>query len=120
MYSILATILSIPITFAVGGSTIPTTPTTPIGGVTFDSPFGTGGTVQSVLNNLIDYATLIAAPIATVMVIYGAFQILTASGNPSQVAAGGKTIKYALGGIALVVVARLLVSIVSGIIQGLT
>lgn len=125
MYFILAKILSfpflIPNTFAAGtgpGTTIPTQPNTPIGGVTFTGPFG-NATITSVLNNIANYAVIIAAPLSTVMVIYGAFQILTAQGKAPQITAGKTTIKYALGGLVVVVVARLLVSIVSGIAKGL-
>lgn len=119
MYSLLATLLSIPTAFAIGGPTIPTTPNAPVTSVSFESPFGSGGTVESVLNNLTTYAVTLSVPIATAFVIYGAFQILTASGAPAQIEAGKKTVRYALSGLALVIVAKLLVSIVSGIVQGL-
>jgi hypothetical protein len=119
MYYILATILSIPTAFAAISGGIDTEKNPPISSVKFESPFGSGGTVESVLNNIVNYATIIAAPIATVLVMYGAFQILTAQGKPLQIEAGKKTVKYALGGLAVVMVARLLVSIVSGITKGL-
>lgn len=138
MYSIIATILSLPFTistaFAVetvtpelpmqpahtpGQQIIGTTQNAPITSqVTFASPFG-NKTITDVLNGIANYAVIVSAPLATAMIIYGAFQILAARGVAAQVQAGKKTITYALGGLVIVIIARLLVSIVSGIAKGL-
>jgi uncharacterized membrane protein YozB (DUF420 family) len=47
----------------------------------------------------------IAAPIATIMVLYGAFLMITSGGNEERVSTGRKTILYAAIGFALVLLA---------------
>lgn len=137
MYKLLAILFSLPITittaFAQTGTTqpqmmpshvpgqriIPTTQNTPVTtSITFTSPFGSA-TVTDVLNRIINYAILVVSPLAAVMILYGAFQILTSRGSEEKYRAGRKTIIYALGGLAIVILARGLVSIFRGLIIGL-
>lgn len=138
MYKLLAILLSLPFTiltaFAVetvtpqtpmipshvpGQRIIPTTQNAPVTtSISFTSPFG-NATITDVLNRIINYAILVVGPLAAVMILYGAFQILTSRGESAKVTAGRKTITYALGGLAIVILARGLVAIFRGLIIGL-
>ncbi len=55
-----------------------------------------------IINFLIIY---IGPPIFTLMILYGAFQILTAGGDPEKFKTGKKTILYAVIGYAILLVA---------------
>lgn len=114
MYSLLAALLSIPTTSAQvtgPGSTIPVGAANPTASsVAFTGPFG-NETVESVLSRLAGYATTVAASVATVMILYGAFQILTSRGVSTQITAGKKTIIYALSGLVIAILAKGLVAL---------
>ena len=123
MYSIIIAILSflspVPTAFAVGGNSIQTTPNEPItSSIRFESPFG-DATITDVLNRLIDYGITIAASLAAIMILWGAFQIMTSAGVEKKYAAGKQTILYALGGLVIIILARGLVAIFRGLIIGL-
>lgn len=125
MYKLLAIILFFSLTSLTvlaqgsGGGDIPTTPNAPItSNVTFESPLG-DATVTDVLNRVINYAIAIAASLAAIMILYGAFQIMSSVGDPKKVTAGRQTILYALGGLVIVILARGLVSLFQGLVKGL-
>lgn len=67
-------------------------------------PSGTG-TVSDLLGKVIEYFNIIAAPVITIMVLYGAFQILFAQDNKTKYENGIKTIKHAAIGAAIVILA---------------
>jgi hypothetical protein len=48
---------------------------------------------------------ILSIPIVTVMILYGAFQILTAAGEPAKIEIGKKTIWYAIIGFGVVLIA---------------
>ncbi len=48
---------------------------------------------------------LLSIPIVVIMILYGAFQILTAAGEESKIQIGKRTIKYAILGFVVVLVA---------------
>ncbi len=52
------------------------------------------------------------------MVLYGAFQIMTAGGKPEQVSSGRKTILYAVIGYAVVLLATSVVPLLTEILGG--
>ncbi len=60
----------------------------------------------------------IAPLIVVIMVLWGAFQILTAGGEPENFANGRKTIVYAIIGYVLVIIAAGLVAIVQFSLTG--
>lgn len=61
-----------------------------------------GGVIQKIIEALRDY---IGPPILTLMVLYGAFQMLFAGGEPEKFATGRKTILYAVIGYAIILLA---------------
>lgn len=62
--------------------------------------------ITDLINQVTTYLIMIAAPIVTIMVIVGAFQILTAGGNPEKFKKGKQTIFYAVIGFSIVLIAK--------------
>ena len=60
----------------------------------------------------------IAAPLATIMVLVGAFQLITSSGDPEKVSQGKKTITYAAIGLVVALIAGGIVSIIQSFVSG--
>ncbi len=74
--------------------------------VTLPNPLGTTDTVWKLIDTIITaLRDKIAPPIVGLMVIYGAFQILFAGGEPEKFKTGRKTILYAVIGYAIIFVA---------------
>lgn len=123
MYRIIAIIFTFfiltPNVFAIEGDTISTTPNAPITSrVEFTSPFG-NATITDVLNRLIDYGIAIAGSLAAIMILFGAFQIMTSRGDEKKYKSGRQTILYALGGLGVIILARGLVALFKGLVIGL-
>lgn len=91
---------------------------------------GTGGPVINLPNPLacddipcvgekiVSGLFFIVTPIVVIMVLIGAFQILTAGGSPERVTKGRNTIFYAVVGYAIVLVAQGLVFIIREVLGG--
>lgn len=85
------------------------------GSIELTSPTG-NQTILDLLKRIATYAYWIAFPIAVIMILYGAFQILTAAGDPNKVSSGRKTIIYTLVGLVIVIVAAGLPSLIQQIL----
>jgi len=86
-------------------------PTPPVE-VQLPNPLGSTSTVDSLLHRIVDWLVTVAAPIAAVMIIYGAFQTLFAGGDPEKFTKGRKTILYAVVGYGIIFIGWGLVSII--------
>jgi hypothetical protein len=63
-------------------------------------------TFTSVANNVANFLLVdIAIPLSVIMVLVGAFQIMTAAGDTEKFATGRKTVTYAAIGLALAIIA---------------
>ncbi len=81
------------------------------------NPLGQGTDIYDLLNRIaFNYLLPIAAPIAVIMIIYGAFQILTAAGDVEKVKTGRKTIVYAAVGLGIVLLSTGIVAIIKEIL----
>ncbi|MEK7174573.1 MAG: hypothetical protein AAB759_02855 [Patescibacteria group bacterium] len=87
------------------------------GGLTITNPLG-DSTFPAVVAAVSEALAQIAIPIVAVMVLYGAFQIMTAGGKPEQVSSGRKTILYAVIGYAVVLLATSVVPLLTEILGG--
>ena len=58
----------------------------------------------------------IAVPLSVIMVLVGAFKLITSSGDPEKVSEGRKTILYAAVGLAIALVAGGIVSIIKSLL----
>ena len=73
--------------------------------------------VVEILQRIIDALTFyIAPPVAVLMIIVGAFQMLSAGGDPEKFSKGKKTILYAAVGFAILLVADLLIGLAQEIL----
>jgi hypothetical protein len=60
----------------------------------------------------------IATPLATIMVLVGAFQMMTSAGDPEKFSQAKKTLTYAAIGFAIALVAGGVTSIIKNVITG--
>lgn len=76
---------------------------------------GTGtGNVRDTVSKALRFITTFLALVAIVFVVIGGIRILAAGGNDEQVQAGKKTIIYALVGLIIVFLARVIVNFITG------
>lgn len=87
------------------------------GGTKLTNPLGCE-TIPCVGQRIVRGLFSIATPIVVIMVLVGAFQLLTAGGNPERISKGRKTILYAVVGYAIVLVAQGLAFIIEEILSG--
>ncbi len=71
----------------------------------------------ALLSSIIEWLVVAGAPIAVVMIIYGAFQIMTAQGNTETFATGRKTIVYALVGYGIIICAWGIVAVIQSVLE---
>lgn len=100
-----------------GGTTNPPGITGMTGGTSIPNPIGTD-TIQGLIAKIVGYIMAIAVPITTIMILWGAFEILTSRGDAAQLKNGRKTIIYALAGFAVVLVATGIPYLVANLLGG--
>lgn len=74
------------------------------------------GTVPELIQAIVGAFQILAGGVATVMVLWGAFKILTAGGEPKKFEEGKHTIVYAAIGLAIVFLAGGVVSLVANLL----
>lgn len=83
------------------------------------NPFGKEG-IDVILARLLKIGATIAMVIMPFIVLWGAYQIMTAGGDPKRFQNGGKTILYASIGFIIALLAENLVSILIDALKGVT
>lgn len=73
------------------------------------NPLGACGKVECVVDIITDALFWISIPAATIMILYGAFLMLTSAGNTEKVEKGRDTIFWAVAGFVIVILGRGLV-----------
>ncbi len=88
------------------------------GGVSphIDNPLGFE-TITEVIEAVVKFLIAAAGAILVVIILFGAFQIMTAAGNPENIKKGRNTIVWALLGFAIILVASGLGSIIANILE---
>lgn len=74
--------------------------------------------VQKIIAAVQNWIFTIALVIAPLMIVLGAFYILTSAGEPSRVQKGRSIIIWAAIGLAVVLLAKVLYSVIVGVIGG--
>ncbi|MCR4328032.1 MAG: hypothetical protein NUV53_00760 [Patescibacteria group bacterium] len=82
--------------------------------VQLTNPLGADN-LQTMIANVAPALIAIAAPIATIMVLYGAFLMITSAGNEERISTGRKTILYAAVGFLAVLLASSVVPVIMSI-----
>ena len=77
---------------------------------------GKNATIQTLIDKVIPIIATLAATIAGLMIVVGAFKILMAGGDPQKFESGKKTILYAVVGLAIVLLSRLIITVVSELV----
>jgi hypothetical protein len=63
-------------------------------------------TVKGLLDRITSFLIDISAPIVTIMILIGAFKMLTAGGDENKFKEGKKTITYAVIGMTIVLISK--------------
>jgi CBS domain containing-hemolysin-like protein len=77
-----------------------------------------GSTVNSLIVNIGKFMVALAVPICGIMVIVGAFQMMTAAGDPTKFGNGKKTLLYAAVGFVIVLFASSVVPLLKSVLGG--
>lgn len=86
---------------------------------TITDPLGPNDSFPNIMNNLIVFIRNdIAIPLTTIMVLVGAFQMITSSGNPEKISQGRKTLIYAAIGFGVVILASGFSAIITSVLNG--
>jgi hypothetical protein len=112
---IFSVFISLPaLIFAVSGGSSGGPCSTGSGGL--PNPLGGTCTIPQLLEKIVRFMRDIASPIVAGMVIYGAFQIMTAGGDPEKLNRGKKTILWAVIGYAIIWIGWGIASIIQSVI----
>lgn len=89
------------------------------GGRRLDNPLAPlGETFQEIVNSIINGLIILAVPVVTVMVIWGAFWIITAGGSPDRAQKGGQIILWAAVGFGVLLLSKGVAAIIESLISG--
>jgi len=74
------------------------------------------GSISDVLNRIADILFTISIPLLVIMIILGAFYLLTAGGNEQRVTTGKNIIKWAIIGFVVILIAGSLTSLIQNLL----
>ena len=78
--------------------------------VVLTNPIG-ADTIPAILDNIINFMLIVAAPIAVIMTIYAAYLFITAGDNQEKVKTARKTLMYVIIGVAILILSKGIVSL---------
>ena len=85
--------------------------------VQIKNPLATTGTVDQIIDNIINFLLTIGIPIAGVMCVYAGFLFLTSGGDSKKIKTAKDTLIYAAVGIGILIISKGLVTLVADIIN---
>lgn len=86
--------------------------------VTLADPLGGAG-FTTILNNVMSFLfTDIALPLTTIMVLVGAFQMMTSAGDPEKFTQGRKTLLYAAIGFGIAFIGTGITDLIKSVLTG--
>jgi uncharacterized membrane protein YidH (DUF202 family) len=87
--------------------------------ITLVDPLGGSETFATVATNIANFLFVdIAIPLSVIMVLVGAFQMMTSAGEPEKISQAKKTILYAAIGLAIAIVAGGITTLLKNILTG--
>lgn len=89
-----------------------------IGDLDAINPLGERATLLDVINRVFDWLLRFAAVLVPIIIVWGAFQILTAQGEAEKFKTGKMTIFYAVLGFIIILMAKGVVSIIKDVLTG--
>jgi hypothetical protein len=84
--------------------------------VTIKNPLAFNGTIDQIIDNILNFLLTIGVPIAGLMFVWAGFLLLTSGGQEKTVATAKKTMIYAAIGLAVLILSKGLVALVKTII----
>jgi len=72
---------------------------------------------SELINKIANWLLVLGAPVLTLMIIIGAFQILSAAGNPEKVKTGRQTITWAIVGYALLLISTGITALIKNVLS---
>ncbi|MBI4992447.1 MAG: hypothetical protein HZB99_04490 [Candidatus Harrisonbacteria bacterium] len=82
------------------------------------NPLGTGTDITKLFARIGEFLLWLGTAMLTLMIIWGALQILTAAGNEEQISKGRRTITWAIVGYLLLLVAAGINLIIKNVLSG--
>lgn len=73
--------------------------------------------IQDLLDSIITFLNTILGPILVIVILFGAFKMLTSQGNENKYMEGRKTVQYAVIGAIVIIVADGIILIIKEILQ---
>lgn len=92
-------------------------PTFILAQITIENPLK-AKTFEELINNIIDFIFYVAMALAPLMVLIGAFYIMSAGGNPKRVETGKNIILYTVIGLVIVFLAKAIVFMIRQVLTG--
>ncbi|MDD5547708.1 MAG: hypothetical protein PHN74_02315 [Candidatus Pacebacteria bacterium] len=86
------------------------------GVVVIDNPIG-ASTIAELLDKIINFLIIIGGSILTLMIIVGAFKLLTANGEEEKIIEGRKTIYWAIVGYAIIFISKGIILIIQQVLK---
>lgn len=77
-----------------------------------------GNCIATYLGTIADYLLAFVAALAVLFIIIGGLQLMTSRGNQTQTTRGKKTLTYAVIGLVLIILARVIFSLISNTLTG--
>lgn len=68
--------------------------------------------IEELLNAIVDFIFYVALVVAPIMIIIGGFLFITSRGDPEQVSQAKKLIIYALVGLAIIYMSKILIGLI--------
>jgi len=87
------------------------------GWIQIENPLS-AGSFEEIVDNIIDFIFKIAIVLAPLMILIGAFYIMTAGGDTNRVTTGKSIILYTLIGFAIILIAKGLVAVIIQLLGG--
>ena len=87
--------------------------------ITIPNPLGSGGKdIPTLIDTIATWLLEIGTTIAVIIVIWAAFLFMTSGGNQVKVTTARKTLWYAIIGLALLILAKGVTSIIQNLLSG--
>ena len=87
--------------------------------ITIPNPLGSGGKdIPTLIDTIATWLLEIGITIAVIIVIWAAFLFMTSGGNQEKVTMARKTLWYAIIGLALLILAKGVTSIIQNLLSG--
>ncbi len=76
-----------------------------------------GSDIENILERIINFLLIIAAPVAVIMAIWAGYLFMTAGGNEEKVKTARKTLMYVVIGVAVLILSKGVISLVVSFLQ---